>query len=127
MGLTYNDLYSHRELSKRNREKMYKENSNVLAYYVIKTILIFHYQDFLLWCKTHNFSLIQFHKTNKVQIDFCHFIKEYHKKSGMLTGISHAHKFLMDIHKTRKTSREKKMDDLDYIVSNLRMSICELE
>ena len=39
-----------------------KENYNVFAYYVIKTILIHNFQDFLSWCQTHNTSLLQFNK-----------------------------------------------------------------
>ena len=47
MGLTYKDLYSETEKSSIMRENLYKEKSNVLSYYIIKTILINNYQ---LYC-----------------------------------------------------------------------------
>jgi hypothetical protein len=123
MGLTYKDLYSKTKASKIKRDNLYKEKSNVLAYYIMKTILMNNYQGFLIWCKTRNFSLIQFNKTDAIQKDFCRFIEENYKTSSMLKGVSHAHKFLMDIHKSKKYNK----NDLDYILSNLRMSICELD
>ena len=123
MGLTYKDLYSTTKASKLKRDNLYKEKSNVLAYYIIKTILMNNYQGFLVWCKTRNFSLIQFNKTEAIQKDFCQFIENNYKTSSMLKGVSHAHNFLMDIHKSKKQNK----NDLDYILSNLRMSICELD
>lgn len=123
MGLNYKDLYSNTKTGKIKRQTLYKEKSNVLAYYIMKTILMNNYQGFLNWCKTRNFSLIQFNKTELIQKDFCRFIEDNYKTYSMLKGVSHAHKFLMDIHKSKKYGK----NDLDYILSNLRMSICELD
>ncbi len=49
MGLTYKDLYSISERSRVLRENLYKEKTNVLSYYVIKTVLMNNYQGFLNW------------------------------------------------------------------------------
>jgi len=120
MGLTYKDLYSETERSRLLRENLYKEKTNVLSYYIIKTVLINNYQGFLSWCRVNNLSLLQFKKTIKNQIDFCLFIDNNYKSISMLNGVKETHSFLND---TRKKS--KKMN-LSYILSNLRMSICEL-
>lgn len=120
MDLSYNDLYSKQSHSKILRETMYKEKTNVLSYYVIKAILINNYQDFLLWCKTHNFSLLQFKKTLTNQKDYCKFIEKKYKTKNMLETVNNTENFFKQIQK-KPTLNNKK-----FILSNLRMSICEL-
>lgn len=119
MGLTYKDLYSETERSRIMRENLYKEKTNVLSYYIIKTVLLNNCQGFLSWCKTNNFSLLQFKKTIQNQREFCTFIENNYKNSSMLNGVTETKHFLNDIRK-----KSKKTDS--YILSNLRMSICEL-
>jgi hypothetical protein len=120
MGLSYKDLFSNSEHSKILRENLYKEKTNVLSYYVIKSVLINNYQGFLSWCKTNNFSLLQFKKTLTNQKEFCKFIEKNYKTTSMLNNISETQSFLNSINKKRKNQH------LYYILSNLRMSICEL-
>jgi hypothetical protein len=120
MGLTYKDLYSETERSHMIRENLYKEKTNVLSYYIIKTVLINNYQGTLSWCKTNNLSLLQFKKTIKNQSEFCKFIENHYKSNSMLNGVTDTKKFLNELRK-----KSKKIN-LSYILSNLRMSICEL-
>jgi len=120
MGLTYKDLYSETERGRILRENLYKEKTNVLSYYIIKTVLINNYQGSLSWCKTNNLSLLQFKKTIKTQNDFCKFIENHYKSNSMLNGVTDTKKFLNELHKKSKKT------NLSYILSNLRMSICEL-
>ena len=119
MGLTYKDLYLNNERSRMLRENLYKEKTSVLSYYVIKTILINNYQGFLAWCKINNFSLLQFKKTPTSQKEYCKFIEKNYKTSSMLNGITETQKFFNKIQKSKKPN-------LHYILSNLRMSICEM-
>jgi hypothetical protein len=95
MGLTYKDLYSKNEHSKIVRENLYKEKTNVLSYYIIKTILINNYQSFLFWCKTSNLSLLQFKKTSLNQLDYCKFIEKNYKTKCMLEGVDRAQLFFL--------------------------------
>jgi len=120
MGLTYKDLYSKNINSKIMRDTLYKENTNVLSYYVIKTILLNNYQGFLFWCKKNNLSLLQFKKTLANQDEFCKFIEKNYKTSSMLESIDISQKFLNNLY-----SKNKKLYD-KYVLTNLRMSICEL-
>jgi hypothetical protein len=123
MGLSYTDLYSKNIHRKVLRETMYKEKTNVLSYYVIKTILLNNYQDFLFWCTKHNLSLLQFKKTIKNQTEYCNFIEKNYKKSSMIEGVEESQKFLNILYSKNKNRRE--IND-SYVLSNLRMSICEL-
>jgi hypothetical protein len=126
MGLTYSDLYSVSEHSRVFRENLYKEKSNVLSYYIIKTILINNYQSFLLWCKKNNLSLLQFKKTYSNQKEYCRFIEQNYKTKSMLYGIDHTYKFLKNIYFDVNSKKIKKNKSLNFLLSNLRMSICEL-
>jgi hypothetical protein len=120
MGLTYKDLYSNTKHSKMLRENLYKEKSNVLSYYVIKTILINNYQDFLYWCKNNNSNILQFKKTAASQIGFCQFILSNYKTISFINGIDESEIFFNKLQQTKKKWSSK------FILSNLRMSICEL-
>jgi hypothetical protein len=122
MGLQYSDLYSDTEQSRVLRENLYKEKTNVLAYYIIKNVLIDNYQGFLNWCKKNNLSILQFKKTKTNQIEFCRFIEKNYKTKSVLNGVKETQHFLHNINTTNK----KKEKNMDFILSNLRMSICEL-
>lgn len=120
MGLQYKDLFSNSKRSALLRENLYKEKTNVLSYYVIKAVLMNNYQGFLHWCNTHNSSLIQFEKTSKNQIEYCEFIKSNYKSASMLENVLETQDFYSNIKKKGKKT------NLNYVLSNLRMSICEL-
>jgi len=120
MGLDYTDLYSNSHRSKILRDNLYKEKTNVLSYFVVKTILINNYQCFLLWCHNNNTSLLQFKKTSLNQQDFCELIKKNYKTNNMLDGVYNSELFL------NKMKRKNKDKITKYMLSNLRMSICEL-
>ena len=122
MGLSYQDLYTDKEPSISLRNNLYKEKTNVLAYYVIKLILLNNYQDFLIWCSKQNVSLLSFHKTKENQMDFCHFIEKYYKSSSMLDGIKNTSLFI-EKHSEFKDIRNNKMM---YLLNNLRMTLCEM-
>jgi len=101
MGLTYKDLYSKTEHSIILRDNLYKERTNVLSYYIIKTILINNYQDFLYWCKSNNFSLLQFKKTITNKLEFCKFIEKNYKTTSMLNGIAQTNRVFYDLNKKK--------------------------
>jgi hypothetical protein len=119
MGLTYNELYDKTNHAKINRDNLYKENTNVFAYYVLKTIMMNNFQGFLNWCKNNNFSLLDFKKTTGNQEQFCQFIKKNYKSKSMLNCVLESEKILSKINRSKKGS-------IKYILSTMRMSICEL-
>jgi hypothetical protein len=118
MGLQYKDLYSNTKESSILRENLYKENTNVLSYYIIKTVLINNYQGFLSWCKTNNLTILNFKKTIGNQKQLCKFIEKNYKTQTLLNDIYESHVFLSRI--------KKKKGNNKFILSNMRMSICEL-
>jgi hypothetical protein len=107
MGLTYSDLYSKKKEAKELRDELYKENTNVLSYYVIKTILLMNYPLFLGWCKQRNDPMIQFTKTLANQKAYCDLIHKLHKNRALLSAV--------------KYYEDRKLD------TNLKMTICEMD
>ena len=103
MGLKYSDLYSKKS---DLRDELYKENTNVLSYYVVKTILLMNYPLFLGWCKLRNEPMIQFTKTLANQKSYCDLIHKLHKHKMLLSAV--------------KYYEHQKLD------TNLKMTICEI-
>jgi hypothetical protein len=125
MGLSYQDLYLNRTESKLLRETLYKEKTNVLAYYVIKTIMINNYPSFLSWCNKNNLSLIAFKKTTANQEKFCEFIEKNYKTASMLENIDSSEVFLEHL-KKKKNNAVMNQKMKHFLLTNLRMTICEL-
>jgi hypothetical protein len=116
MGLSYIDLYRKTLVSENTRNTQYKENTNILSYYVLTTILLNNYQDFLSWCDTNNISLLDFKKTPTHINNFCAFIEKKYKTKNMLDGIKCIEKIFYNIKNKNKI----------YLLENLRMTICEV-
>ena len=91
MGLNYNDLYSNDSASVIKRY-LYNEESEVFSYFVVKTILLYNYNLFILWCKNNNYSLLNFKTNERNVIEFCKFVISLHKKSSFLEHISNIRK-----------------------------------
>jgi hypothetical protein len=125
MGLTYVDLISNTPHSQSLRETLYKEESNILSYYIITTILMNNYQGMLSWCNTHNLSLLQFKKTATNITEFCKFIEKNYKTRSLFESVECMQQFLLKV-KSGKADKKSIGKSLDYILSNMRMTVCEL-
>ena len=125
MGLTYVDLISNTPEAQSLRETLYKEDSNVLSYYILTTILMNNYQGFLSWCYTNNLSLLQFKKSSTNIMEFCKFIEKNYKTRSLFESVECMQRFLSTI-KNGKGDKKKIGKSLDYILNNMRMTVCEL-
>ena len=131
MNMEYRQLYEKTDISQTVRNTMYKEDTNVLSYYVITLILIYNYQTFLSWCKTNNVELLQFKKTIHSQNSFCDFIEKKYKSPRMLKAINCSNEFFKKIKNKKgqiKKEQIKKEHESNsaFLTNNLRMTICEL-
>jgi hypothetical protein len=124
MGLRYQDLYLNNLQSETLRKTLYKENTNVLSYYVIKTVLLNNYPDFLLWCEKNNLSLIAFKKTIINQKNFCKFIEKKYNSVLMRENIHKSELFLQYLKNNKIKINSSK--NKEFLLYNLRMTICEL-
>jgi len=63
LGLSYKNLYETDKASMVARENMYKENTNIFAYYIVTAFLLDNHINVIDWCNKNNSSLFKFNKT----------------------------------------------------------------
>jgi hypothetical protein len=120
MGLTYKNLYDDDNISNSIRRYLFKEKTNVFAYYIIKNVLLYNNADFLVWCKKHNNNLLSFNKTNHNLDAFMQFIISTYKNPQFLRDIEKMHVFL----KEQKGNNSK--PKYNKLTKTMRMSLCEI-
>ena len=89
-NLDYDTIFCNKESSIIKKQN-YRENTYVISYYLLKSILIFNINDFLNWNKTHN-KTIAFNNTHENLKHFSNFIKEKYKNPNYIN-------FMKDIQK----------------------------
>ena len=121
MGLNYSSLYKTDSTSVRYRKLLYKEDTNVLCYYVLKTILLFFNDDFLKWCLHNNSLVIKFDKTQQNFTNLYKFIEDKYNKRTFLNAISS-----MTLFYSKKVGPyHKRTKKSDYLLTTSKMTICE--
>jgi hypothetical protein len=114
MRLRYDDLCNH-HVTKKNT---YKEKTNVLSYYIIKTILISHANSnaFLEWCFVHNGrdTPFVFQTTKRTLMAFCRFLQSRYRDPDLLACISDSEKQLQGTNDS-------------FLWHTMRMTTCEME
>jgi hypothetical protein len=112
--ITYNQLTNKTcSISKRAREK-YIEKSPVFSYYVIKTVFLLSWNDFMEWCLNSNQNLLQFNKTPSTQLSFVDLISELYKSDRVLSNIQAMENWF-------KINKQGNHDP--YIMRNMRMTL----
>jgi len=110
MGITYQTLYNNDTIV---RQCLFKEKTNVFAYYIIKSVLLYNNDDFMIWCKHHNDNIFVFKNTAENLDSFIHFITSKYKNPDLLR----------DIEKMSSILKKQKHRTLN---TTLRMSLLEL-
>jgi hypothetical protein len=93
----------------------FKENTHILSYYVLKTILFFNLNKFEKWCKGNNLTLLQFDSTNTKINGYIELIQSLYDKESLLESISKIQKYI-------DNNNNISVD----IQNTMRMSITEL-
>tara|TARA_X000000950_G_scaffold289515_2_gene414602 strand:- start:15601 stop:16806 length:1206 start_codon:yes stop_codon:yes gene_type:complete len=73
--------------------KLYKENSNVFAYYVLTSILLNNLNDTFKWCGENNISMLRFKKNPQTLTKYVEYIKSKYKKKKYVEYTSKIKKF----------------------------------
>ena len=112
MGLDYNIISNCNDENYTIVNKLYKEQTNVFAYYVIVSVLIANFNNFILWCIDNNTNLFNFKKDDASMDSFVMFISKNYKNSELLQMIVGLEKRLEN-----KTSSDQ------ILLSTMRMSV----
>jgi hypothetical protein len=108
MDLTYDELIKTSEITNNK----YKEKTNVMAYYILKLILLYNYNYFIYWCIKNNNNIIYFDEKNKNK--FLIFISNYYNNNEMLNDIKEMQKNVKKINNNA---------DNYFLLKTLRLSI----
>lgn len=120
MGLTYKEFISNTEENKILKHTLYRENTNVFTYYILKMVLLFNYDSFLYWCNVNNSSLLKFRLTPNNLNNFYNFFESRYKTKSLKKFIDND----MDI-MYKKLVSGTKFPYKQKIIRTLRMTICE--
>lgn len=100
--MKYSDFFS----SSSAARQLYSENTNVLSYYVIKSILMFHKNEFIAWCISNNKNPLDFDKT-RVNINrYCSLIRQLYRRPDFIQSITTAATVRGHEHTLRMTAIE---------------------
>ena len=115
--MNYDMLYKNDKTSKYAKI-LYKENTNVFCYYIIKTIMLFYYDDFFKWSNLNNSNILKFDKRGVNLVRFYNFIEKKYRSEYFIESI---HK--MEIFFLKKMNSNSKINII--LKKTGRMSICE--
>jgi hypothetical protein len=119
-GIKYNNLYEKDFKSIKLRTMKYKEDTNVLSYYIIKSIYMFYVNDFIEWCvENNNYNgvvSLNFDKNDENIDSYIEFIKEHFLKTSYIGSLSVFEEWFENINE-KSASYE--------IYNTLRMSVHE--
>lgn len=126
LEMKYEDLFEDRE-----HDNKYKENINVFSYYIVKSLLIFHLEDYIQFIINKNNKSFNFvnNKIKKEDInkfkqqninDFCDLIEKNYKNDFYLEWMNYMDEWLQYHKKSKKFSKS-----LEY--NTLKMTILEIE
>lgn len=117
--LTYKTLIDKTSKNTTVIENNYKEETPVLSYYIIKSVLLFHISDFVHWCAINNNMSIKFSNateknTKHKMLKYCDLIREQYANSEYITAITSTQNIIKNTPRTPGNN---------YAFQNLRMSI----
>ena len=112
MGLKYGDLYKRCDTCQMLRQNMYREDTHVLAYYVLTGILMNDYGGFLSWCTTHNVNMYKFDTIPRNMSSFLALFQSYHDCDSLKESLACIMRHL------KKTKHP--------IANTMRMSVMEM-
>ena len=90
MGMDYKDLYEESEKSALLRRNLYREKTNVFAYYILSALFINNYFEFLNWCNINNSTnqlCLKFKNTDDTHKSFVDYISRQYKCNELLKGL----------------------------------------
>lgn len=121
MSLIYENLYKNDSISISFRSLLYKEETNVFSYYILKLILLYFNTDFLLCCSINNDNIIYFDKTPQNIKKIGNFFEKYYDRHDLLEKIKK-----MEIY-FKKISGSYIKPNKYLVNKTMRMTICEID
>ena len=91
-GLSYTELYEKSNISHTNRMQKYKEETHILSYFIIKSLMMFFANEYIEWAVNHNGNTINFGKEpgalDKNLTEYCGFVREHYQNPEYIDAIN---------------------------------------
>lgn len=100
--MKYSDFFAGSSAARQ----LYSENTNVLSYYVIKSILMYNKNEFIAWCISNNRNPLDFHKTPANINRYCELIRQLYRRQDFIQSITTAATVRGHEHTLRMTAIE---------------------
>jgi hypothetical protein len=65
----------------------YKENTQAFSYFILKSILLFHCNDFIEWCANKNKGTIAFKRIPANVLSLVDLVRKNHKESEYISAL----------------------------------------
>ena len=85
--------------------KLYKEQTNVFAYYILTSVLLYHFNDMLHWCNNNNTMIFRFNKNKKYISSYFSFIIEKYKSPEYINSLRYIKQINNNIQNNNPTLR----------------------
>jgi len=125
MDLKYENIIENNDFNINLKNKNYRENTDILCYYIITSILLNNYNSFINLNKKNNINILQFSNSTKNIDSLIIFIKNNYKKTSYLNKINNIENIYFNLLKKEKKEKNnnKKENNINYLLDNLRMTI----
>jgi hypothetical protein len=117
MNLKYEHLWKQDKISESYRNILYKEETNVFSYYILKMILLHSGDDFLIWCNLNNTNTLNFDHSEILFNKFFKFINKNYKAKPLMKNISQMEDKLHEQSKDKVICQTMRMTICDYFIS----------
>jgi hypothetical protein len=112
MDIEYYQLWGKDAKSIEKRNEKYKENTNIMAYFIFKSAFFYKINDFVEWCIQHNNNSLNFNGKNDVK--FFKFLLKIYNQADYIQTIQNMKEFI-----------EKQSNKQEFVLKTLRMSMNE--
>ena len=109
-NMKYTDMFM------ESKRRMYREDTHVLSYYIIKALLLFNKNAFINWCSQNNKVLLDFNKTSNNVDKLCELIRSLSTNKDFVLSAQRVEPWF--VYNKLSNSRSRK---------TLRMTVFELE
>ena len=127
LGISYQNLYETDNGSHIARENLYKEKTNVFAYYIVTAFLLDNYVNVINWCNKNNLSCFKFNNSQRNLDLFYNLIENSYKRNEFLKNLMCVSNYASKLNK--KTNKNNKLanNEINNIFKTTRMTIMEFQ
>ncbi len=116
MNLKYDHLWLKDKISESYRNILYKENTNVFSYYILKLVLLNNSDDFFIWCYKNNTNILHFDSSEILFNKFYLFISKNYKSKFLLDNLKKMETKMLKL-KNKRLLKTMKMTICDYKIN----------